>query len=51
MNRIHIDENSQPAVASRGSYEKPRVTTFGSVAKLTQGGSSTKVDGSHHTKV
>lgn len=31
------------------SYEKPKVTTFGSVAKLTMSGGATSPDG-HHTK-
>lgn len=47
--QLHVDENRQHA-ASKGPYEKPRITTFGSVAELTLGGSGTKVDGSHHTR-
>jgi len=31
------------------SYEKPKVTTFGSVAKLTMSGGATSPDG-HHTQ-
>jgi hypothetical protein len=30
------------------SYEKPKITTFGSVAKLTMSGGATSPDG-HHT--
>lgn len=46
----HVDETKHLHAACKGSYEKPRITTFGSVAELTLGGSGTKVDGSHHTR-
>lgn len=46
----HVDENRQPHAAYKGSYEKPKITVFGSVAELTQGGGGTKVDGTHHTR-
>ena len=50
MNPIQNETRSQNHAAPKRSYEKPALTTFGSVAKLTQGGSSTQVDGIHHTR-
>jgi hypothetical protein len=32
------------------SYEKPKVTTFGSVAKLTMSGGATSPDGRHTSR-
>jgi len=39
-----------PVPPVRRPYTKPSVTSFGSIAKLTQGGSGTKIDGGNHTK-
>jgi len=47
---VENDAKGQDRMAPKESYDKPKVTTFGSVAKLTQGGSSTQVDGIHHTR-
>ncbi len=52
MNPVQLEVNSQDHMApieSKAFYQKPMLTTFGSVAKLTQGGSGTKVDGTHVT--
>lgn len=37
----------QEQIAPKISYEKPSVTTFGSVAKLTMGGRGSGKDGIH----
>lgn len=50
MNPIQKETRSQNHAAPKRSYGKPALTTFGSVAKLTQGGSSTEIDGTHFTK-
>lgn len=36
---------SREEIAPSKSYVKPKVTTFGSVAELTMGGTGTKKDG------
>jgi hypothetical protein len=40
MNPNQNDEKCQDDTASKGSYEKPKLTTFGSVARLTMSGGS-----------
>lgn len=44
--RDHMAPNPKLSVAKlKASYEKPKVTTFGSVAKLTMSGGATSPDG------
>lgn len=44
MNRKQVEVSVQDSTRNK-PYEKPEVTTFGSVAKLTLGGSGTRNDG------
>lgn len=45
MNRKQVEVSVQDSTTRNEPYEKPEVTTFGSVAKLTLGGSGTRCDG------
>jgi hypothetical protein len=47
MNRKKVEVSVQDSTRNK-PYEKPEVTTFGSVAKLTLGGSGTRNDGSNN---
>lgn len=44
MNLISDNTNTQAPTSEKKSYERPGVTTFGSVAKLTQGKNGTLND-------
>lgn len=48
MNPVSSHSNSQGS-ARQKPYETPTVTTFGSVAKLTQGQNGTKFDVGHNS--
>ncbi len=45
MNGKQVEMSVQDSATRNEPYEKPEVTTFGSVAKLTLGGSGTRNDG------
>ena len=52
MNPIEKVTRSQDHEAPKNSYQKPTLTTFGSVAKLTMSGGHTTGDSSgSHSKV
>lgn len=44
MDPISHERQSQESTTRKMQYEKPGITTFGSVAKLTQGKNGTKND-------
>jgi hypothetical protein len=44
MNPIQMETQSQNHVTPKAIYEKPMVTTFGTVAKLTMSGGATVID-------
>lgn len=48
MNPVSNPTNTQAPTARKKVYETPGVTTFGSVAKLTQGKNGTKNDIGQH---
>lgn len=45
MNPIQNEIRGQDYMAPKASYEKPKVTTFGSVVKLTLGSTGSISDG------
>jgi len=52
MNTVQVDVRLENQTAPKKEYEKPSVTTFGSVAKLTmtkgsQGGDGSSTKGAH----
>lgn len=48
MKTTQIDTPVQSDMAMKNGYEKPTVTTFGSVAKLTQGVGGSHADAGHN---